>query len=58
MPAVVTYSEAVSGVFKAVLNPARKLRPGRTYKLVVTSGALDRAGNGLAPRSWSFQTRG
>jgi Bacterial Ig-like domain len=56
--AVVTYTQTASGAFKAVLNPARKLRPGRTYKLGVTSGALDRAGNALAARSWTFRTRG
>ncbi len=58
VPGVVTYTQSLSGGFKAVLNPARRLRPGRTYKLVVTAGALDRAGNALAPRSWTFQTRG
>lgn len=46
-------------VDKATLNPVRSLRRGTTYKVTVTAGARDLAGNALAVgRAWTFKVKG
>ncbi len=42
---------------RATLNPARDLRVGKAYKVVLTSAISDRAGNALAKTSWQFRVR-
>jgi hypothetical protein len=44
VPAEVSYSAAVK---KAILEPAKSLRRGAVYRVTVTTGAEDQAGNGL-----------
>jgi hypothetical protein len=58
VPATVTYTETTNGAFRAVLDPARRLRAGKEYRARVTSRALDLAGNPVLPFSWTFRTRG
>jgi len=36
----------------ATLNPAKRLRSGRTYTAKLLKGIRDRAGNPLKPLSW------
>ncbi|MEW6223965.1 MAG: Ig-like domain-containing protein [Chloroflexota bacterium] len=54
VPAKVTWDAANR---RAVLNPSTTLAGRRTYQVVVTSGARDRAGNRAYPTSWKFTTR-
>jgi hypothetical protein len=51
---------------KAILEPERNLRAGRTYKATVTTGAQDLAGNALdqnpniadnQPKTWKFTVK-
>jgi hypothetical protein len=58
VPATVTYTETTDGAFRAVLDPARRLRAGKEYRARVTSRALDLAGNPALPFSWTFRTKG
>lgn len=58
VPATVTYTETTAGAFRAVLDPARRLRAGKEYRARVTSRALDLAGNPALPFSWTFRTKG
>jgi Bacterial Ig-like domain len=61
--AVVSYDATAK---KAILNPNSNLQPGTKYKVVVTPGAQDLAGNpldqnsslsGLQQKTWSFTVR-
>jgi hypothetical protein len=61
--ATVTYGAATK---RAILNPNNNLRPGTKYKVVVTTGARDLAGNqldqrpavaGNQPKVWFFTTK-
>jgi len=54
----VTYAETATGVFRAVLDPTRRLKPGKEYKVSVTRKSLDLAGNAVPATSWRFRTRG
>jgi hypothetical protein len=40
----------------ATLNPSAKLADGRAYRVNLTNGIHDVAGNGLAALSWRFHT--
>ena len=56
--ATVTYTETSAGAFRAVLDPAKRLRARKEYRVVLTTRALDLAGNAVAGTSWKFRTRG
>ena len=58
VPARVTYAETATGAFRAVLDPSKRLKPGREYKVAVTTRPLDLAGNAVAATSWRFRTKG
>ncbi len=40
-----------------VVDPKRKLREHTTYRVVITSGIRDLAGNALVGTTWRFTTR-
>lgn len=54
----VTYTETAGGAFRAVLDPAKRLKAGKRYTVAVTARPLDLAGNAVAPTSWRFRTKG
>ena len=58
VPARVTYAETSTGAFRAVLDPSKRLKPGKEYKVAVTTRPLDLAGNAVAATSWRFRTKG
>jgi len=63
LPAAVTWAP---GTRRIVIDPAKRLRAGTTYRAVVTTAVTDLAGNrpdqnpakaGLQPETWRFTTR-
>jgi hypothetical protein len=56
--AKVRYVETAVGAHRAVLDPDRRLKRGKQYRVAVSTRATDLAGNPVTATGWKFRTRG